>query len=207
MAPQTTGKKGLGRKQLFGFTEVEVLPLAVALQGLVLFVVAFLLSAPSQSATGASGGAATTAQPVRTASEARIPADLLPERIPLPRFPSPDERNEKREARKPQGEKQEASGTGLSLAALRVESVSFDAPAVVEITLALPGAPDRIAPGQISQARFGSEGVGGNGRRGREGWGGNGVDVFVGRTGGSCGRAQALPPPHIVERTMALPFN
>jgi len=215
MAPETTGKKGpgprektYGEKTLFGFTKVEVLPLALALQGLVLFVLAFMLSAPPRAAEESAAGVGTTAGPVRTASQARVPADLLPERIELPRFPSPDARREKHEARAPKGEKQESSGTGLSLAALRVDSVSYDAIAAVQLAVALPGAPDRIAAGQISQARFTGEGVRGQGPRGREGWGGVGVEAIVGRTGGSCGRAhQAPPPPHIVERTMALPFR
>lgn len=212
MVPHATGKEGAeARRGGRSSHSVDLLPLAVALQGLVLFVLAFLLPTPPVGNTGDSGlGARMDRGPVRTTLEARIPADLLPERINLPRFPDPKLEPEKQQANSPGQGRSEAADTGLALAALRVESVAFDAPVAVRAVLALPGPPDRILPGSISQARFGEEGDRGMGRRGREGGWGDGVGVgavgIVGRTGGSCGRAAPPPPPHIVERTRSLPL-
>jgi len=212
MVPNPTGKEGAEVRRGGRTASVELLPLALALQGLMLFVLAFLLpSAPAVDLGDSGLGAMMDRGPVRATSEARIPADLLPERINLPRFPDPKPEPEKPQATSPGEGREKASGTGLALAALRVESVAFDAPVAVRAVLALPGPPDRIQPGSISQARFGEEGDRGFGRRGREGGWGDGVGVgeigFVGRTGGSCGRAAAAPPPpHIVERTRSLPL-
>jgi hypothetical protein len=206
MVPHATGKEGVEVRR---DGRVDLIPLAVALQALALFVLAFVLPAPPATDRGASGlGAGLDRSPVRTTSEARIPADLLPERIELPHFPDPQREPEKQQATSLGETRKSAEGTGLALAALRVESVAFDAPVAVRAVLALPGPPDRILPGSISQARFGEEGDRGYGRRGREGgWGGGlGPVGIVGRTGGTCGRAPAPAPPHIVERTRSLPL-
>jgi hypothetical protein len=213
MAPQMTGQESSGsarRRLIFGFTEAETLPLALALQGFLVFALAFVLSAPSSMEDAAIGAhASADAQPVRKVLEARLPADLLPERIRLPRLPDTDPRQPEERVPEPgRSEQQQPSRSDLGLAALRVESVAFNAPAAVKVALALPGAPDRISPGTVSMARFDGEAYRGAGRRGREGgWSGIDVEGLVGRTGGSCGRGPQPRPPHIVERPMSLPFN
>ncbi len=195
MASKATGHtspatRGGWRKGLWS----DSLPLVVALQGLGLFVLAFLLGAPSsteqaeEDATGFAAFAHSSAVP--TVSDSQVPTDLLPEQIRLPRFPNLDELAPKRQPAPDNQDMQEASNPGVSLAALRVDSVAFDAPEAVKVALALPDAPELLTPGSISQASFG-DGQGRLGRKGREGgggWGGVGISGGGRGRGGACGR-------------------
>jgi hypothetical protein len=195
MASNPTGYKspatrGGWRKGLWS----DSLPLAVAFQGLGLFVLAFLLGVPSstdQVEENATGFAAFMhSLTVPTASNSRVPTDLLPEQIRLPRFPNLDDPAPKRQPAPNHQDMQEASNPGVSLAALRVDSVAFDAPEAVQVALAFPDAPELLTPGSISPASFGS-GQGSPGRKGREGgggWGGVGISGGGRGRGGACGR-------------------
>jgi hypothetical protein len=157
----------------------ENLPLIVALQGLGFFLLAFIISTPAtrpdREGSAMSTGRLTDDASVRLA-DTQIPADLIPEQVRLPRFPNPEERTLERQP-VPSGEESEDSlGATSFMDSLRVDTVAIQSPAVVQVALALPDAPDELAPGGISLTRFG-EGTarsGLTGRRGREGMGGFG---------------------------------
>jgi hypothetical protein len=208
MASTVTGETSpAGRKGWLQTLKSNGFPLMLALQGLGLFVLAFFLGTPGSDTAGDRAqdrGFLTDSQPVRSASETKVPTDLLPEQIRLPEFPDPDELN--REQQPPPSTQDEARNNGLSLAALRIDTAAYQTPAPVQVALGLPDAPDQLAPGTISQARFG-DGAGKRGRKGREaGWGGVGVGgVGIGRVGGgTCGRNPAGPNV-IVERRIGFP--
>ena len=209
MASRATAKMGsvtAGSRR----NSIDTLPLAVALQGLGLFVLAFLIGgSPTDQAAGGSTGFAgyANSELVRMASDSQGPADLLPEQIRLPKFPNLDERAPRRQPAPSPKDPQEASNPGLNLAALRVDTVAFDAPAAGQVALALPDAPEELIPGAISQARFG-DGSGTPGKRGRKGgWGGIGVSGIGRGSGGACGRGGSSGPPIIIERSFGYPLN
>jgi hypothetical protein len=209
MASQAAGNKS--SVAAGGWRRSDTLPLVVALQGLGLFVLAFLLGAPpsTDQVAGDTAGFAGLAdsQSVRMTSDSQVPADLLPEQIRLPRFPNLDERAPRQQPAPISEDEQEASNPGLNLTALRVDTVAFDAPAAVQVALALPDAPEELIPGAISQARFG-DGKGRPGKRGREGgWGGIGVTGIGRGGGGACGRGGSQGSPIIIERSFGYPFN
>jgi hypothetical protein len=154
----------------------ENLPLVVALQGLGFFLLAFFIIAPANnhdmedSAIGS--GWLTDNSPVRLA-DTQIPADLSPEQLRLPRFPDPKERILERQP-VPSGEESEDSLGAIGfMDSLRVDTVAVHSPAVVQVALTLPDAPDELAPGTISLTRFG-DGTGRAGLAGRRGRGGIG---------------------------------
>ena len=153
----------------------ENLPLAVALQGLGLFLLAFLLSAPpSQQEVddSAAGGWLAEESPARAVSDTLIPADLIPEQLRMPRFPDPSELAKQRQPAPSVQESENSAGPSLDMDSLRVDTVSLRAPQVVQAALLLPDAPDQLAPGTISMRRFGEKGK--SGRTGQRGWGGIG---------------------------------
>ena len=85
--------------------------------------------------------------------------------------------------------------------------MAFDAPAAVQVALALPDAPEELIPGAISQARFG-DGEGTPGTRGRKGGrGGIGVSGIGGGMGGSCPRGGSTESSIIIERAFGYPIN
>ena len=131
MASQSTGK--MSSTTTRSWRRLDSLPLVVALQGLGLFVLAFLIGAPppTDQVSGSTAGLAgyASSESVRTASDTRVPADLLPEQIRLPKFPNQDERAPRQQPAPISEDQQEASNPGLNLTALRVDSVAFDAPA------------------------------------------------------------------------------
>lgn len=151
------------------------LPLVVALQALAFCLLAFLLGTPpphqgtEQAAAG--GGRPERARPSPWIAESQVPADLHPEQLRLPRFPDPKERIIRREPAPPDNGSESASGVASALNALRMDTVPYQTPTLVQVALALPDAPDHLAPGMISARRFG-DGLGSSGRRGRRGWGG-----------------------------------
>ncbi len=149
MASQSTGK--MSSTTTRSWRRLDSLPLVVALQGLGLFVLAFLIGAPppTDQVSGSTAGLAgyASSESVRTASDTRVPADLLPEQIRLPKFPNQDERAPRQQPAPISEDQQEASNPGLNLSALRVVSVAFDAPAAVQVALALPDAPEELIPG------------------------------------------------------------
>ncbi len=209
MASQVTGTTS--SITMGSWRSSESLPLVVALQGLGLFVLAFLIGAPP-SADQVAGDSASFAgyassESVRTASDSQVPADLLPEQIRLPKFPNQDERAPRQQPAPISEDQQEASNPGLNLTALRVDTVAFDAPAAVQVALALPDAPEELIPGAISQARFGDR-EGRPGKRGRKGgWGGIGVSGIGRGSGGACGRGGSTGSPIIIERSFGYPIN
>ena len=148
------------------------LPLVIAVQGLALILLAFLLNAPPQTdlaedTAGTSRLAEDT--PPQLISEPRIPSDLHPEQIRLPRFPDPKQQVQERQPAPPVNPVE-----SRALGALRVDSVSIQAPTTIQAALTLPDTPDHLAPGTISSRRFG-EGAGRSGRSNGRGWGGIGV--------------------------------
>ena len=206
MASQATGKMSSSTKR-----RLDSLPLVVALQGLGLFVLAFLIGAPptTDQVAGDTAGFAgyTSSASVRTASDSQVPSDLLPEQIRLPKFPNQEERAPRQQPAPISNDPQEASNPGLNLTALRVDTVAFDAPAAVQVALALPDAPEELIPGAISQARFG-DGEGKPGKRGRKGgWGGIGVSGIGRGSGGACGRGGSAGSPIIIEQAFGYPIN
>lgn len=209
MASQATGKTS--SVTMGSWRKSESLPLVVALQGLGLFVLAFLIEAPPSSnplagdTVGFAGYASSDS--VRMTSDSQVPADLLPEQIRLPKFPNLDARTPRQQPAPISEDQQEASNPGLNLTALRVDTVAFDAPAAVQVALALPDAPEELIPGAISQARFG-DGEGTPGTRGRKGgWGGIGVSGIGRGSGGACGRGGSTESPIIIERSFGYPTN
>ena len=153
----------------------ESLPLAIALQGLGLFLLAFFINAPvpqddSEDATAA--GRLADDSSVQLASETQIPADLHPEKLRLPRFPNPQERAQQRQPASPEKESEKSPGATSTLNGLRVDTVWLQSPTAVQVALALPEAPDRLEEGMISMRRFDKKGK--SGRTGRRGWGGIG---------------------------------
>jgi hypothetical protein len=157
-------------------------------------------ASPARDEAGVDGVALAGSLPVQAASDTRVPDDFLPEQIRLPEFPDPDELT--REQSDPMENEQDTRSAGLSLAALKVDTVAFHAPRPVQMALTLPDAPDQLTPGTISMSGFGNRG-----RTSREGgWGGVGVgEVGIGRVGGgTCGRNPSGPNP-IVERRTGFP--
>ena len=209
MASRVTGN--MSAITMGSWRKSDSLPLVVALQGLGLFVLAFLIGAPpstDQVARDAAGFAGyASSESVRTASDSQVPADLLPEQIRLPKFPNLDERAPRQQPAPISEDQQEASNPGLNLTALRVDTVAFDAPVAVQVALALPDAPEELIPGAISQARFG-DGEGRPGKRGRKGgWGGIGVSGIGRGSGGACGQGGSTGSPIIIERSCGYPIN
>lgn len=210
MASSTTGSKSLGARGGWLDRSKSRLALFAALAGLGLLVCALFLGAPfslMEEPGPLEAGVIAGSQPVWTALDTEVPADLLPEEIRLPRFPSPDElKRQERDAPSEDREDRKDSPSGsFSLTALKVTRVRFQTPMPTQVAFALPEAPDQLMAGVISQARFG-DGAGRAGRRGREaGWGGVGVGgVGIGRVGGgTCGRNPAGPT--IIHRGSGFP--
>jgi hypothetical protein len=196
------------------------LPLAVAVQGLALVLLAFLFNAPpQQDVEGDTAGTGWLAEdtPPRLISEPRIPADLHPEQLRLPRFPDPKQHLRERQPAPPVNPPIEIR----TLGALRVDSVSIQAPTTIQAVLTLPNIPDHLEPGTISLRRFG-DGAGRSGRSDGRGWGGIG-GVGVGGVGvGGMGdgdrchpvrpgsltnpRNPISGPPPVIEQTTGYPY-
>ena len=209
MASRSTGS------WLAKISNSETLPLIVALQGLGFCLLAFFLTAPpSQPEPDGSVAEATRLQDQQHVrlTETQIPADLHPEQLRLPRFPDPEEHTLRRQptyAGEESGESPIADGL---LDGLRIDTVSISSPAVVQVALALPDAPDQLAAGTISLRRFG-EGSGRPGRSGRRGMGGFG-GIGMG-DGPRCHpqrpgflrdpRNPISGPPPVIERAVGYP--
>lgn len=151
----------------------ENLPFVVALQGLAFFLLAFLLGTPPphhDSEDASTAGWLRDAQSPQLVSDSQVPTDLIPEQLRLPRFPEPEERTLERQPAAAEEDSEVTAGATSALNALRIDTISYSTPTMVQVALALPDAPDEIAPGMISDRRFG-EGTGRPGRKGRRGWG------------------------------------
>jgi len=151
----------------------ENLPFVVALQGLAFFLLAFLLGTPPpfhDSEDASAAGWLRDAQSPQLVSDTQVPTDLIPEQFRLPRFPEPEERTLERQPAAAEEDSEVTAGATSTLNALRIDTISYSTPTMVQVALALPDAPDEIAPGMISDKSFG-EGKGRPGRRGRRGWG------------------------------------
>ena len=189
------------------------LPLVIAVQGLALILLAFLLNAPPQTdlaedTAGTSWLVEDT--PPQLTSEPRIPSDLHPEQIRLPRFPDPKQQVQERQPAPPVNPVE-----SRALGALRVDSVSIQAPTTIQATLTLPDTPDHLAPGTISLRRFG-DGAGRSGRGDGRGWGGiGGVGTEGMGDGPRCHpvrpgsltnpRNPISGPPPVIERVAGYP--
>ena len=193
----------------------ETLPLVVALQGLGFCLLAFFLTAPpSQTEPDGSVAEATRLQDQQYVrlTETQIPADLHPEQLRLPRFPDPEENTLQRQPNHAGEESGESPIADGLLDGLRIDTVSISSPAVVQVALALPDAPDQLAAGTISLRRFG-EGSGRPGRSGRRGIGGFG-GIGMG-DGPRCHpqrpgflrdpRNPISGPPPVIERAVGYP--
>lgn len=190
------------------------LPLVIAVQGLAWILLAFLLDAPPQKElTGDTAGTSRLAEytPPPLLSEPRIPADLHPEQLRLPRFPDPIQQVQKRQPA-PSANPVETRALG----ALRVDSMSIQAPTAIQAALTLPDIPDHLEPGTISLRRFGDDGRGRSGRSDGRGWGGiGGVGTGVVGDGPRCHpirpgsltnpRNPISGPPPIIEQVAGYP--
>ena len=181
----------------------DTLPLAMALSSLAILLLAFFVGdvAPSSQATSAAGTASGERQPLPPNMARELPADLLPDRIPLPRFPDSSEL----EAPVPDPAEETPSNAEseidrLVLASLRTESVPTLAPALAQVALVTHDTPGRLTPGTISSASFEP----GLARRTRRGWGGIGIGGSggglggLGSGGGGCSGAPAGGIPGII---------
>lgn len=191
--------------------EEDPLTFAMAVQGLALVLFAFFAasSSPNSFSTGAPAAslAAGTDAPVPSDWQPELPADLLPQRLPLPNAFEPEEPSTKRQpVPEPEGPEdtvdERSEGLQSRLAALRVDSVSYHAPVAVNVALGAPEAPARLSPGTISLAGFRR----GSSKPARRGFGGRGIDGSgigiggFGIGGGECSRGPGRFPG-IVERT------
>jgi hypothetical protein len=192
----------------------ETLPVIVAIQGLGFCLLAFFLTAPPSQHEPDGGVAVATLdnqRPVRL-TEPQIPADLHPEQLRVPRFPDPEEYTLRRQPAPSDDESGESTNADGLLDGLRIDTVSIQSPAVVQVALALPDTPDQLAPGTISLRRFG-EGSGRPGRSGRRGIGGFG-GIGMG-DGPRCHpqrpgvlrnpRNPVSGPPPVIERAIGYP--
>ena len=192
---------------------VDNLPLVIAVQGLAWVLLAFLFNAPPQidlaeDPAGTSRLAEIT--PPQLISEPRIPSDLHREQIRLPRFPDPKQQVQERQPAPPVSPVETRA-----LGALRVDSVSIQAPTTIQAALTLPDTPDHLAPGTISLRRFG-DGAGSSGRDRGRGWGGiGGVGTGGMGDGPRCHpvrpgsltnpRNPISGPPPVIERVAGYP--
>jgi hypothetical protein len=136
----------------------ERLPFAVLVVGLGLFLLAFLLGAPllQHDPEGvADGDGLADDAPGRMVSDPQIPADFLPEKLRTPELPDPTERALDQQQDLSVKESENAEVIAPVLDGLRIDTVTLQTPQAVQVALALPDAPDRIAPGMISLKRFG----------------------------------------------------
>jgi hypothetical protein len=152
------------------------------------------------------------------AGELQIPRDLARERLPLPKFPIPEERGEHRAPTPSPDSPKAPIATGEKLAALRVSSVALAGLVTMDSPTPIPDAPDVIGLQDIG-GRSGRSWLGGSERTSRgnggfmgpsdvgdegSGWGGSGwggIGRGRGGHGDNCvpGRGGLIrrPPPPV----------
>ncbi len=171
------------------FFTASALPFTLALQGIALTLVSlFSISSPPRADLRV--GTGDLPKPDASfASEIQIPRDLARERLPVPKFPSPDEPGTM-EAPKPDAAAPKAPiAPGDKLAALRVSGVVLAGLVSMDSPSPVPGAPDAIGLNDIGGnsgrswlggTRRTSRGAGGflgpgDSGDGGSGWGGTGI--------------------------------
>jgi hypothetical protein len=157
-------------RRLFG---TSALPLTLALQGLSLTLLAFFLSPePPRQESLSRIGTGDLPGPPRGAANLQIPRDLARERLPVPKFPDPDDGKPSPAPRRKADAPEAPIDEGRTLAALRVETVALASLAIVNVNAPahLPGPPDTLEPHEISGGSGGNwlSGAGG-GRRAADG--------------------------------------
>jgi hypothetical protein len=180
------------------------LSIILTIQELALFLFALFLGNPSRDTAGQMAVASVEGdtRPVPADWVPTLPTDLRPEQLPRPQFQEPNPIAEQtQEAPSPKGRDDVSNfdheATRSNLFALRVSSVSYQAPVAAQVAPSAPDAPSFLTPGRISMAGFsvrngtrvksgqGGRGIGGTGR----GIGGSGIGIGGGGRGsGNCGR-------------------
>ena len=181
------------------FKSTNSIPFVVAIQALALFVVAFFqtpqLPTDAQS-VGASGQSELAPETLTSLSE--LPRDLQREKLPIPRFPEREKRNEP-PVPQPKEDSSETTpgGEGTKLAALRVENVAMTGPVAIAIAAPMLGVPDSLDGLSLAGGNWlggrprGSRGTGRAGGPsdvdgGGGGRGGRGIGGYGGGSGGYC---------------------
>jgi hypothetical protein len=148
------------------FTAASALPLTLAVQGTALTLLALFSLSDSRPAELRVGTGSLPTPDPSIAGEVQIPRDLARERLPVPRFPIPDNAGAI-EAPKPDPEKPKAPiAAGDKLAALRVSSVALAGLVSMDSPTPVPGAPDAIGLNDIG-GNSGRAWLGGNSRTSR----------------------------------------
>ena len=178
------------------FKSTNSIPFVVAIQALALFVVAFFqtpqLESDAQS-VGAFGQYEPAPETLTSLSE--LPRDLQREKLPIPRFPEREKRNEPPVAT-PTEDSSETTpgGEGSKLAALRVANVAMTGPVAIAIAAPMLGVPDSLDGLSLAGGNWlggrprGSRGTGraGGPSDGGGGLGGRGIGGYGGGSGGYC---------------------
>ena len=166
------------------FKSTNSVPFVVAIQALALFVVAFFQT-PQFETDAQSGGVGGQSEPApeTLTSLSELPRDLQREKLPIPRFPDREKRNEP-PVPTPDEDSSETTpgGEGSKLAALRVGNVAMTGPVAIAIAAPMLGVPDSLDGLSLAGGNW----LGGN-PRGRRGTGRAGGPSDVGG-GGSGGR-------------------
>jgi hypothetical protein len=190
------------RSMLRRLLSTNTLPLTLAVQGLAFVLLAFFAQ-PGTAPVGADGSEGGTGDATAEAAAAesfRVPRDLEPRRLPVPKLPD-FERPLRGEAPEPKREAPHESPAPEvdepALAGLRVQSVALAALVPVGAAAPLPGAPDILVPHSIDgrswlagtksarQGPGGARGPAGVGA-GNGGWGGTGIGGSGRGSGGHC---------------------
>ena len=185
------------------FKSTNSIPFVVAIQALALFVVAFFQTPqlPTDAHSVGAGGQSELA-PETLTSLSELPRDLQREKLPIPRFPELEKRNEP-PVPQPKEDSSETTpgGEGTKLAALRVENVAMTGPVAIAIAAPMLGVPDSLDGLSLAGGNWlggrprGSRGtgraggpsdIGGGGGGGGGGYGGQGTGGYGGGSGGYC---------------------
>lgn len=183
------------------FSDVSALPLALALQGVALTLLALFSLSPDASESARVGTGDLPGSDRTMATELQIPRDLARERLPVPKFPKLDEPGENEAPEPDPGKEKAPIAPGEKLAALRVSSVALAGLVSMDSPTRIPDAPDVLGLHDIGGS-FGRSWLGGDRRTSRgnggfmgpsdtgddgSGWGGIGIGGHgYGRDGDRC---------------------
>ncbi len=177
----------------------NVMPLALALQGLLLSIATLFLASGLSPLHGSSSrggsGAARTQDEASLPRTGELPRDLSPQRLPVPRLPEREEPNRPPQpAPRPEGFDGVPVPEGSKLASLRVAEIALAGLIPTSMTVPIPEAPDRVDGHSLTGASRGwltgsSRGRGARPGRnpGAGGRGGGGGARGIGGTGGGGG--------------------
>jgi hypothetical protein len=178
----------------------NVMPLALALQGLLLSIATLFLASGLSPLHGSSSrggsGAARTQDEASLPRTGELPRDLSPQRLPVPRLPEREELNRPPQpAPKPEGFDGVPAPEGRKLASLRVTDIALAGLISRSMTVPIPEAPDRLDGHSLTGA---SQGWLTGSARGRGARPGRNPVAVVGATrgiGGSGGGGGYCPTP------------